>query len=212
MIYAENILICIAVPLMLATLFVRGSVRRFTGSFLLGMLICLLSAYISGFLQAAFELGEKAQIYIAPIVEEIMKFLPLLLYLLMFIPEEDAFFLAAIGLGTGFAIFENCCFILTFGAESLSYVLIRGLAVGVMHIVSIMMLAMGLLLIRRIKALSVPGVAGAFSLSVTFHGLYNLLVSEKGITSTIGYVLPVLTAAALWIPFKMLRNTSDITE
>jgi hypothetical protein len=48
--------------------------------------------------------------------------------------------------------------------------------------------------------LSVAGVFGALSLSVTLHGLYNLLVSEPGISSYIGYILPAAASAALYIP------------
>ena len=50
MIYAENILICIAVPLLVSLLFIRGHARRFAAAFLIGMGVCLISAYISGFI------------------------------------------------------------------------------------------------------------------------------------------------------------------
>ena len=35
MIYAENILLCIAVPLLISLLFIRGEVRRYVAAFLL---------------------------------------------------------------------------------------------------------------------------------------------------------------------------------
>ena len=47
---------------------------------------------------------------------------------------------------------------------------------------------------------------GALSLSVTFHALYNLLVSRPGVTSWIGYVLPLLTA--LWLVMTHRRFAS----
>lgn len=208
MIYAENILICIAVPLAISVIFVRGNARRFVLAFLAGMSVCLIAAYISGFagMTGGMEENDTA-IFISPIIEEILKFLPLLFYLVLFVPESENMFLVAAGLGAGFATFENCCHILSTGAGSLPYILIRGLAVGVMHIVSIMMLAMGLSLVRRFKAFSVAGIAGALTLSMTFHALYNLLVSEKGISSYIGYILPVLTAVLLYIPYRRFRSS-----
>ena len=51
MVYSENILVCIAIPLLIALIFTQRSTRRFIGSFVMGMLICLLSAYISGFVE-----------------------------------------------------------------------------------------------------------------------------------------------------------------
>lgn len=207
MIYAENILICITVPLMISLIFITGKARYFAGSLIIGMVVCLIAAYISGYLDLAAELGEESTaIFISPIVEEIMKFLPLLFYVMMFLPESDDMYLVALGIGAGFATFENCCYILTSGAESLPYILIRGMAVGVMHIVSILVLAIGIEMVRRFRALSVPGLLGALSLSMTFHGLYNLLVSEPGLSSVIGYVLPLFTAIILYFPFRRMRK------
>ena len=71
MIYAENILICIAVPLVIALMFLRGGGRKFVVTFLLGMVVCLLSAYMSGFCQNVFDLSaEETSVFISPITEE----------------------------------------------------------------------------------------------------------------------------------------------
>ena len=45
---------------------------------------------------------------------------------------------------------------------------------------------------------------GSLSLSMTFHGLYNLLVSEEGVTMYIGYVLPVVAAGVLYLIFTQI--------
>ncbi|MCR5310201.1 MAG: PrsW family intramembrane metalloprotease [Lachnospiraceae bacterium] len=203
MIYAENILICIAVPLFVSLIFLTKSAKRFVGAFLTGMAICLISAYIGGFIDivAAMPTGETA-IFLSPIIEESMKFLPILFYLVIFSPGNQHLLQFAIGIGAGFATFENCCYILSSGADSLPYILIRGLSVGVMHIVCTFVLSMALILLRKFKAFSLAGVVGALSLSMTFHGLYNLLVSEPGLSSYIGYAIPLLSAAILYLPYK----------
>ena len=59
MIYAENILICILVPFLISLIFVRGEVRKYVIAFLLGMGMCLIAAYISGFFSIVTELGEN---------------------------------------------------------------------------------------------------------------------------------------------------------
>lgn len=210
MIYAENILLCIAVPLFISLLFVRGSARRFVAAFLVGMGVCLLSAYISGFINLASGMGaEDTAIFISPIVEELMKLMPILFFLFLFTPKDTTLIPISIGIGAGFATFENCCYILTSGAGSLPYILIRGMAVGVMHIVSVIAVTFGLMMARRIKLLSLPGITGALALSMSFHALYNLLVSEPGITSAIGYALPLLTAAAMYLPYQGLHSQKE---
>ena len=206
MIYAENILICIAVPFLISFLFVRGKVQQFILSFLVGMSVCLLSAYIDGFLGEVAGLNANdTAVFISPMVEETLKFLPFLFYLFMFDPTDISLFLEAIGIGVGFALFENSCYILSSGASSLMYILIRGMAVGVMHIVSMLALCFGLTMARRLKVLTFSAVLGALSLSMTFHAIYNLLVSKPGITAQIGYVLPIVMAFILHIPYRKLR-------
>ena len=211
MIYAENIFLCITAPLLLSLFFLRKNAKRFVVFFLTGMGICLLSAYISGFSLrlAGLEEGETAT-FISPLVEEMQKLLPLLLFLFLYEPTDEAFLDAAIGIGIGFATFENCCYILSAGAESLPYILIRGLAVGVMHLVTTLAVSLALIMARRIRMLSIPGIAGSLTLSMIFHALYNLLVSQSGISSMIGYALPLLAAAGLYAACRSeLRKKSE---
>ena len=46
------------------------------------------------------------------------------------------------------------------------------------------------------------------SLAMIFHALYNLLVSQPGLSSVIGYVLPLATAGVLYLPFRRLMIPS----
>ena len=210
MIYAENILLCIAVPLIISLLFIQGEVRRYVSAFLLGMGVCLIAAYISGFLSLATGMGENdTAIFLSPVVEELMKLMPLLFFLVLFSPEDRTLTMLAVAIGAGFATFENCCYILTSGAESLTYILIRGLAVGVMHIVSIFALSIWLIVAKRLQVFSFPAVLGSLSLAMTFHALYNLLVSEPGVSSLIGYLLPLLAAVGLTYLYRKLPHFAE---
>ena len=206
MIYAENIFLCIVIPLGIAALFVKGQVRRFVFAFLLGMGVCLLSAYISGYLSIITGYGESVTaIFLSPMIEELMKVFPLLFFLLMF--DEDSYSIVhtSIAIGAGFATFENCCYILNYGADKLSYVIIRGMSVGVMHIMSVFALSLWFLISMRLKAFSFPSVIGALSVSMTFHAIYTLLVSRPGITSGIGYLMPIVTAVLLALAYRKLE-------
>ena len=211
MIYAENILICITVPLAISLWFVRGSARRFVISFLVGMIMCLTGAYIGGFVDSVTEMSTNdVSVFISPMVEEVTKFTPLLIYVLFVEPKEEKMFVVATGVGAGFATFENCCHILASGADNYMFILIRGFSTGIMHIVSILTVVIGIVFVRRFRAVSIAGVIGALSLAMTFHGLYNLLVSEPGVTSYIGYALPLTTSVVLYSGY--MRFKPDVSE
>ena len=208
MIYSENILLCISIPLAISIVFLRGSARRYTQSFLFGMVACLLSAYISGFVGLVAEASATdTAIYFSPVIEETMKLLPIVFYIIMYEPDEEETLLCAVALGAGFATFENCCYLLATGSESLRFTLIRGLSVGVMHVASMIAVSLGVFLARRNDTPPLAGTVGSLAMSSTIHALYNLLVSEPGISSYIGLVLPVIMTALFYIPYRrIVRN------
>ena len=209
MIYAENILICIAIPLLVSLLFVRGEVRRYLAAFLFGMGVCLLAAYISSFLGDTVDMTENdTAVYLSPVVEELMKLLPLGFFTVMIAPTERRPTMLAVAVGAGFATFENCCYILTSGAENLGYILIRGFAVGVMHIMSILALSMWFLIAKRLKVFNFSSITVGVSIAMIFHGLYNLLVSKPGISTVLGFLMPPLTALLLYLLFRRLSRES----
>ncbi len=212
MIYSEYVLISIVIPILLTCIYVKGSARRYAGFFAVGMVTCLISAYIGGYVQHLTGFNDEwMSVYVSPVTEEFFKMIPILIYLILSDPEDDALFSSGVAFAAGFATFENCCYILASGAENLTFVLIRGLAVGILHIVCVIVFCIGLIVVRRIVSLSLPGIIGALSLSMTFHSLYNLLESEPGASSVIGYILPVTAAIVLYYPYRRLakkaRNT-----
>ncbi len=203
MIYAENILLCIALPLAISMFFIQGELRRYLAAFLLGMVMCLISAYIGGFMNLVTGMGENdTSVFISPVIEELMKLMPLFFFMVMFAPKERTLTMLAVAIGSGFATFENCCYILTSGSENLTYVLIRGFVVGVMHIVSILALSVWFISAKRLNVFGFPAVVGGLSLAMIFHALYNLLVSEPGTSRIIGYLLPLLTTAGLYYLYR----------
>ena len=207
MIYAENILICIAIPLIVSLLFLTGSVRKYMAAFLLGMVMCLLSAYIDGFLALATGMGENdTSIFLSPMVEELMKLLPLMFFMVLTDAKEKTLTMIAVAIGAGFATYENCCYILTSGADNIIYVLIRGFAVGIMHIASILALSIWFILARRLKAFSLPAVAGGVARAMNIHALSNLLGSKEGASTVIGFILPLVMSVILYFLYRYFRE------
>ena len=99
MTYIENIFLCMVSPLLVAALCMGRRQLRLFLFCIAGMGVCLLSAYINTFLAAVCQADALvATAEIAPVVEEMMKLLPLVFYLLVFEPEGDKIKAAAITL------------------------------------------------------------------------------------------------------------------
>lgn len=124
MTYIENIFLCMVSPLLVAALCTGRRQLRFFLFCIAGMGVCLLSAYINTFLAAMCQADAlAATAEIAPVVEELMKLLPLVFYLLVFEPEEDKIKPAAITVALAFATFENVCYLIQNGADRFSFIL-----------------------------------------------------------------------------------------
>ena len=116
MTYIENIFLCMVSPLLVAALCMGRRQLRFFLFCIAGMGVCLLSAYINTFLAAVCQADAlAATAEIAPVVEEMMKLLPLVFYLLVFEPEGDKIKPAAITVALAFATFENVCYLIQNG-------------------------------------------------------------------------------------------------
>ena len=198
MTYIENIFVCMAAPLLVALLFLRGRQRPLLLFCLTGMGMCLLAAYLNTFfaqLYAADALNAATQI--APVVEEVMKLLPLLFYLAVFEPDAERFRLAAIAAAASFATFENVCYLSQNGAGQFTYLLIRGFGTGAMHVVCGSVYGSALRPVWNSRPLRAACLLGLLCVAIIYHAIYNLLVSAEGAPQLTAYVTPLLTALCL---------------
>ncbi len=194
MTYIENVFVCIAGPLLIATFFMG---KKYYGIFffcIAGMGACLLSAYINTFFAKLYNADLiNATTQIAPVVEEIMKLLPILFYLLVFEPKSAKISMAVLIVAISFATFENICYLIENGAAQLSFILIRGFATGAMHILCGAIASYGFVYVWQHNWLRVAGTFGLLGAAINFHAIYNLLIAHGGITQYIAYSLPLLT-------------------
>lgn len=66
-----------------------------------------------------------------------------------------------------------------------------------MHVVSGLIGGVGLAFAKRFKPVMIVGTITVLTVSVTFHGMYNLLVSARGVLMYIGFAMPLAVAAVL---------------
>ena len=190
MTYIENIFLCMASPLLVAALCMgRRQLRLFLLS-IAGMGVCLLSAYINTFLAAVYQADALASVAeIAPVVEEVMKLLPLVFYLLVFEPEGEKIKSAAVTIALSFATFENVCYLIQNGADRFSLIFFRGFG-------TCMIVGGGLAYAWQQTWLKIAGTCGLLGAAITFHAIYNLLIAYGGAAQYVAYALPVLLMAA----------------
>ena len=191
--YIENTYICLAAPLLLAILCMHKEARRSLSFILAGMTACLLSAYISTFLAEVSRTDLIAASYeIAPAVEEVLKSLPLLFYLLVFEPEKRNAVSGSFMIAVGFATFENVCFLTSYGTSELLRLLIRGFGTGAMHVVCGMVVAVGLFLLWDQIWLRAVGAFALLCFVITFHAVFNIFVNQSGAIFWIGSAIPLM--------------------
>jgi len=216
MIYTENIFVCLAAPLLIALFLLGGDTRRFFGFSMLGLTACLLSGYINSYIAAAVAENGRAPLTIAqtlvritPVCEEVMKALPVFFFAAILAPKREDVIAVAFAVGLGFATFENCCYITQYGAGDFLFALIRGFSAGVMHTICAAILGYGLALFHGRGRLAAPGAFALLCASSTFHAIYNLLAASRGAWRTMGYLLPVITAAGILLWRKRPKRAEN---
>jgi RsiW-degrading membrane proteinase PrsW (M82 family) len=206
--YIEHVYICLIAPLLMAIPCARDRGRRVVGSIIIGMTACLLSSYISSFFA---EIGgaslEIAAIEISPLVEELIKFMPVLVYLLLLSPEPDAVSESVMMIAIGFATLENVGYLLEKGAGNLMYLLIRGFGTGAMHVVCASIVIIGLNKLWKSEWPRMAGTLALLSVAITFHGVYNIMAAQTGIAAFIGYSIPLITVITIFIVRGRLKRS-----
>lgn len=207
MTYIENVLVCIAAPLFITMLCVG---RKYRAAFVFcfaGMLVCLLSAYLNTFFTIIYQADTmNAATQIAPVVEEIMKLLPLLFFLIVFEPDLQRFRLAAMLVAASFATFENICYLAENGAGQMLFLLIRGFGTGAMHVVCGSAYSEGLRFVWHDRLLRSVCIPGLLCVTIIYHAIYNLLVSAGGSVQVIGYCVPLFTLAVGYGVYQFARG------
>ncbi len=205
MIYIENIFVCIAIPMLLSLFFTEHRQRVFTLFVVAGMAICLLAAYVSSFFMNYYQTNATTtMIEITPVCEEVMKLLPLLFYFLIFEPEKKQVTNAALALSVGFATFENACYLTENGASQFSFLLIRGISAGAVHILCGILIGCGMAYVFYHRWLRLTGTIGLVGACIILHASYNLLITADGIWRRIGYVFPSLLILLLFLARHLL--------
>ncbi len=212
--HIENIFICLGAPMIISILCLKGTKKGRMIFLFAGVTACFFSSYITTYLaQKNYLDNTVASIEIAPYVEELIKFIPLLYYLLVYTPNKSEVPERVLMTSVGFATFENVCYLIMNGSESFFHLGIRGFGTGAMHVICGTIVSAGVVWFWGNRWLQMAGIIGLLAVAITYHSIYNLLVAQTGMPAMIGYVSPVIvTAAVVLIAEIRLMKQRKISE
>jgi len=206
-----NIFLCIMIPLAVLFFVVKREMRIPMIFLIIGLLIGVLSYYGNIAMETVYGYTNLETIlYVAPVVEEFLKAIPLLLFIFIKKPDIRTALIAAVAIGVGFATIENIVYMLYYNVSDIGFILIRGLSAGLMHSMTLVILTVVIYNLSRYKYGVVTIIIGILSFSMLFHGFYNMLVNSGYTVATcIGYILPpLLTLLYLIIIYR--KNIGNI--
>ena len=200
--------ICIMIPLFLMAILFRGHSRLLIVFMMIGCYACLFSGYLCGYLKDLFDLDLVRMTYtVNPIVEEVAKILPIIIYGRVFKPKMKELLECAMIVGIGFALLENTYYLINYiESVTILWAFIRGIGAGLMHGVSTLFVGWVIFYSNVQRRLLLPGIFGGLALAVLYHGTYNLLIQSD--LQYIGVVLPLST----FIPIRLLYHKVNRAE
>lgn len=149
---------------------------------------------------------------IAPIIEESLKALPLLLF---FRCRDDGdpnlIIYCAMASGIGFSVQETLYYFTSFSAVSglsaLFPLLVRTVTTCLMHGMSTAVIGFGFVITARFKGIRIPMLLGLLSLAATIHSLYNILIGTR-----LAIVALLMPAVLFFAGLALLFDDGDERE
>lgn len=196
-----KILLAIMLPLLMMIFIFSGRARRNSIFLLIGLVVTVVASYVNYWLGNAHISDTYYVSNIGPIVEEILKALPILVYAFIKKPKRQDLLEAGLSVGLGFAIIENVYYIVGYTDKiTLIAALFRGLGSGMMHGLTTMVVAFGMSFITLKKKLFFVGTLTFMAIAITYHSIYNMLVQSE--YQLFGFLIPIVTFIIILIVFK----------
>ncbi len=199
------IAICIAVPMLLLMTLLDKHSRLLLGFMLCGIVTAVCSYEINTLLCGMSGIsGTELSIKYAPVIEEILKALPILFYAVLVSDEKKEVLPFSMAVGIGFAILENAFLLINYAEQvDILWAVIRGLSTSLSHGICTLIVGCGMLFVRKQKKLFYTGTFALLATAMTLHGTFNLLIQSP--YDYVALAMPIVIYAAFWI-VKLLKN------
>lgn len=196
-----NVFVFIVTPLLLTIAFADKKSKPIFGFLIIGIAICLLASEVNALIYGSVNTDYfYFSTTFSPMVEELLKAIPLLFTIFFIMDKPDAKRCISLGLavGVGFAIFENIIIFIQSGmSQSILISFARGIGAGLVHGICGGILGFAICFVKNYKRGYFFGIVGVLTTVMIYHGIYNVLVQSDYIIW--GLILPVLTAVLLLV-------------
>lgn len=194
--------ISIFIPILFMALLVEKKARLPIIFVLIGIFVSVFSAELTGLIYRLLQLTHyEVTVIVAPIVEELLKALPVLYYALVISDKRERLFTASMATGIGFAVLENMFYLLSSNDFTVLDAVIRAFGAGLMHGMCTLLVGVGIAFVRKRHKIFTAGTFALLSTAITYHGIYNMLIQSE--YEVVGALLPIVT----YIPFLIWRIT-----
>ena len=187
------IFIGMLIPLIFLIILLKGESRKMILFFTWGMVAFFLSLTASNILAARLQKSIfQLSVTWTPVIEELLKALPLLYFLFRRNNTEYPLVYFAMAAGIGFSIQENYLYLMSstsLGTSPVFYMILRSITTCLMHGVTTAIIGYGLTLIKKYEIMVAPLLFGLFSVVIILHALFNLYINSS--VKLIGMIIPV---------------------
>jgi len=193
------IMICMVVPLLLLMTLLNQQSRLLLGFVLGGMVLAVCAYEINTLVCSLFQIsGPELSIKAAPVIEEILKALPVLFFAILVSDDRRLVLQLAMAVGIGFAILENAFLLITYVDEvNIGWAVVRGISTSLSHGICTMIVGCGIIFVRKQKKLFYTGTFALLAAAMTLHAIFNLLIQSP--YDYVALALPIVIYAVFWI-------------
>jgi len=193
------IMICMVVPLLLLMTMLNKQSRLLLGFVLGGMVLAVCAYEINSLVCVLFQLsGQELSIIAAPMIEEILKALPVLFFAILVSDDRKLVLQLAMASGIGFAILENAFLLITYVDQvDIGWAIVRGVSTSLSHGICTMIVGCGIVFVRKQKKLFYTGTFALLAAAMTLHAIFNLLIQSP--FDYVALALPIIIYLIYWI-------------
>ena len=208
------IYLCIVLPIIPVIFALKDKYsRNFLIYTIIGLTVCLVSAQINTLLVQAFNIDMlNYSVSISPIIEEILKVIPIIYFVILFAKDDEQILPLAFAIGIGFGILESIVVYINSEVQlDVGWAIVRGLGASLMHSACTAMITIGISYEFHNKKCHLEGIIGLLSAAIIYHATFNVFVQSK--YSIIALLMPLLLFVPInYIEYKKKKYFEDIEK
>lgn len=206
-----TLFISLVIPMFLMMLVLQGEAKIRMMFIFFGLFSCFFCANINGAILELVNMSQYDMTYmVTPIVEEIIKAVPILVYAFFFNPNRRSILECSILLGIGFGMLENAFIMLQLQTASVGLALIRGFGAGLVHGLSTLLVGYGISFVHLRRKLFFVGTYGLLLTAIIYHACYNLLIQSAW--DFFGILITVIPYIAILLVSNRTKIHNHIAE